>query len=807
VTRRPAPPPDGEQAAAGPLPPAWGWRRPFGGRAAHVGAAAEFQATTVQACGLYPFTAGTGAPLAGTPVGRHQLDGGVACLDPLAWLRAGLITNPGAFILGQPGTGKALDLTTPVPTPAGWTTIGQLAPGDLILGPDGRAAPVLAVSAIMTGRPCLQVAFADGTSIVADENHQWVTDLASAQVMAGAGPGSPGGARLRTTAEIRASAAAGHVITASAPLVLPPADLIIPPYLLGTWLAGDGAAAIPSVPAGVPARAWAGYHQPGGQTVLRAQLGILGLLGGPVIPAGYLRASDGQRRALLAGLLDAAGTVPRARLALFDTGNHDLARGVTELARTLGHRAALRRGGRGWQVWITAAGPLFRQPAKRVACACPAEPAPALHRITGVTEVPSRPVRCIQAGTPGGLFLAGVNLVPTHNSTLVKRLATGAVARGDTVLVLGDPRPDYTMLTEHLGGQVIRIGRGAERLNPLDVGPLGSVLPRLPAADAAGVRAEIRARRLSLLMALCTLIRGTPLANDEELVLGTAIDLLDARHSGTPIIPDVLRVIDEGPEQLRAAARAGDPDRYRARTAPLASTLHLLISGTLAGVFDQATTNPIDIDAPMVSVDISRAGGAGDKILTAAMLCTWAYGFAVADAAGLFAAAGGRPRHYLGILDELWRALRGAPGLVEHADAITRLNRAKGMASIMITHSLADLDALPTEDDRAKARGFAERSAITVLAALPPRELARVSQITPLTGPETELVASWSAPESWQPGARHPGRGKYLIKAGGRLGIPVELSLAGPEPALYDTDQAIRPHSGRIAANSGVGAP
>ena len=40
--------------------------------------------------------------------------------------------------------------------------------------------------------------------------------------------------------------------------------------------------------------------------------------------------------------------------------------------------------------------------------------------------------------------------------------------------------------------------------------------------------------------------------------------------------------------------------------------------------------------------------------------------------------------------------------------------------------------------------------------------------------------------------ARHPGRGKYLIKTGERLGIPVQLALVGPEHQLYDTDQAIR---------------
>ena len=72
-----------------------------------VTAGAEYQATTTQLCGLFPFIAGRGTPVAGTPVGRHLLWGEVVCLDPLAWLRAGLVTNPGVFVLGQPGTGKS----------------------------------------------------------------------------------------------------------------------------------------------------------------------------------------------------------------------------------------------------------------------------------------------------------------------------------------------------------------------------------------------------------------------------------------------------------------------------------------------------------------------------------------------------------------------------------------------------------------------------------------------------------------------------------------------------------------------------
>ena len=89
------------------------WPRPGAGRSPTAAGRStsrpgpEYQATTTQLCGLFPFVAGSGTPAAGTPVGRHQLWGEVVCLDPLAWLRGGLVTNPGMFVLGQPGTGKS----------------------------------------------------------------------------------------------------------------------------------------------------------------------------------------------------------------------------------------------------------------------------------------------------------------------------------------------------------------------------------------------------------------------------------------------------------------------------------------------------------------------------------------------------------------------------------------------------------------------------------------------------------------------------------------------------------------------------
>src|SRR5262249_61354656 len=75
----------------------------------------------------------------------------------------------------RPAGGKALALDTPLPTPARWTTMGEVRVGDHLLGADGRPTRVVAATEVMHGRPCYEVEFDDGEVIVADENHQWLT--------------------------------------------------------------------------------------------------------------------------------------------------------------------------------------------------------------------------------------------------------------------------------------------------------------------------------------------------------------------------------------------------------------------------------------------------------------------------------------------------------------------------------------------------------------------------------------------------------------------------------------------------------
>ena len=407
------------------------------------------------------------------------------------------------------------------------------------------------------------------------------------------------------------------------------------------------------------------------------------------------------------------------------------------------------------------------------------------------------PLDWLEAGlvTNPGAFLLGQP--GAGKSALAKRLVTGMTAFGRHTLIVGDTKPDYTPLVTHLGGQVIQVGRGCDRVNPLDAGPLGAALARMSGPDAERLRLEVRGRRLALLLALCALVRTGRITNPEEVLLGRVVDLLTDRLDRDPTIPDVLAVLVQGPDELRTAARVAAEGDYRHHVSELVPTLALLCEGSLKGVFDAPTTTPIDLDAPAVSVDISRVAAAGDQLVAAAMLSTWAYSFAMVDAAAVLADQKLTPRRqFFAVMDELWRALRGAPGLVDHADALTRVNRQRGIGSLMITHSLDDLDALSTAEDRAKARGFFERAAIKILAALPGRELDRVGTITRLSLPERDMVASWAAPEALFPGSVHPGRGKYLVKTGERPGMPVALSLVGDEPRLYDTDSAIRTNRG-----------
>jgi replicative DNA helicase len=106
-----------------------------------------------------------GGGLSGVPTGFSDLDA----------LTNGLHSGQMVVIAARPAVGKALALDTPLPTPTGWTTMGEVRVGDYLIDANGKPTRVVAATEVLHGRPCYEVEFSDGSTIIADENHQWLT--------------------------------------------------------------------------------------------------------------------------------------------------------------------------------------------------------------------------------------------------------------------------------------------------------------------------------------------------------------------------------------------------------------------------------------------------------------------------------------------------------------------------------------------------------------------------------------------------------------------------------------------------------
>ncbi|MBB3662776.1 replicative DNA helicase [Prauserella sediminis] len=420
--------------------------------------------------------------------------------------------HPGQMVIvaARPGVGKALALDTQLATPSGWTTMGEVQPGDQLIGSDGRPTTVVAATDVMHGRPCYEVEFSDGTVIVADAEHQWLTDTRASR---------RGNARaeVRTTEQLAATVRCGtadsrvnHSVQLAQPLDLPERVLPLHPYALGAWL-GDGHAAAARFTTADPEiitylEAEAGLFVPrtgkyaytlrfpepeptefrscvvcgaaflprtsevrtcgqscGGKArfvsepvpapscpdcgkpssgfrlcqecrdhrgTVQAVLRTLGVLGDKHIPVDYLRASEEQRRALLAGLLDTDGTVTASGGVQFSVTDERLADGVYELVVGLGYRCSrTTKQVRGRTEATSVAHTLTFTTHDRVFWLqrkhlvhkeqlTGRSPRPTPRYVVEVRPVTSVPVRCVEVSAGDHLYLAGRSMVPTHNSTL-----------------------------------------------------------------------------------------------------------------------------------------------------------------------------------------------------------------------------------------------------------------------------------------------------------------------------------------------------------------------------------------------------
>lgn len=360
--------------------------------------------------------------------------------------------SPRLMLFLPPRHGKLIENKALVLTQnRGWTTHGDLRPGDYVFHPSGKAVKVLAVSAEDMAECVVETS--DGAKIKCHENHEWTihdrttkttrtvetkwlmaTTKFGKQRKLGSGPPGKRGHRYK------------FQIDRIAALEFPEADLSLPPYFLGAWL-GDGhterpylcasakdtqtlarCAELVGQPSSVRVHKDTGviYHYFSG---LSKAMRSLGLLGHKHIPAVYQQSSIAQRMQLLAGLIDTDGSVEpgtgRVRIVTALPGLRD---DVVQLLRGLGFVPRVSEA----EACVSTSGVIGRNKCYTVSF-YPDKPIPtALPRkqikhmrpneriaITAVYKTTdTAPGKCIQVDSPDGLYLVGRELTPTHNSQI-----------------------------------------------------------------------------------------------------------------------------------------------------------------------------------------------------------------------------------------------------------------------------------------------------------------------------------------------------------------------------------------------------
>lgn len=381
---------------------------------------------------------------------RHEDTGAMIYQTPMHHeIHKTILASPRTLVWTYPGMGKALDVATPIPTPRGWRTMGELCVGEEVFSSSGQTCRITAKTPVLENREVFELVFDGGATIRADGDHLWLAVSRRDRQRHNA-------PHPVTTREMFSSVRADDDranwrIHCNGPAQYPEQELPIHPYVLGAWL-GDGTSGdrvltfhkddqeifnrCRALEGGEPP-----FPIPGREHLQRGRigplafkkklksLGVFGRKGSKFIPEVYLRGSEQQRRELLAGLLDTDGTVSSAGLVEFCSMQKCLAEGVVELAASLGFKPSLRPGnallkgkvvGTRYRVTFTPHYPVFclarKQKAHADALASLTKlGTSSLRYVVDVRRVETTPVVCISVDSPDHTFLCGREYIVTHN--------------------------------------------------------------------------------------------------------------------------------------------------------------------------------------------------------------------------------------------------------------------------------------------------------------------------------------------------------------------------------------------------------
>lgn len=320
-----------------------------------------------------------------------------------------------------------------------------------------------------------------------------------------------------------------------------------------------------------------------------------------------------------------------------------------------------------------------------------------------------------------------------------------------------DPKGEYGPLAAACDTTPIRIAPGSGiRLNPLEPGP---------AADGRD-RQQLLRRQGELLSSLAAASLGRPLLPAERTAAELALGAV-SRSRRVPTLPAVVDALLQ-PDATSARAVHTDVGGLASDGRNVALELRRMVDGDLAGMFDGPTTTGIDLDGPLVVLDLSAVYAS--PALGILMTCATAW------LQSTLARQDGR--HRLVVVDEAWAILSNL-AIAKWLQACFKLSRAFGVSNVAVLHRFSDLKAAGAEgsEQQRLAEGLLGDSETCVIFGQPPSEVDSATELLGLTSTEAELLPQLP-------------RGVALWKVGQRSFL-IEHRLGRPEASLVDTDRAM----------------
>ena len=312
---------------------------------------------------------------------------------------------------------KGIERSTLIPTPTGWTTMGEIRVGEELFASDGSIC-----KSQVKRLPCYRVTFDDTTTVVCDEEHLWALD----------------DGRVIPVTELTTY----DRINVTKPLQLPEQELPIDPYVFGLWLA-EGSKNRAELTNGDDF-IWTEVSRLGytlgvdqnrnnkrncqTRTIknIRQHLIDLDVFWNKHIPEIYMRSSFEQRLALLQGIMDGDGHANKTRKqVVLQSADNVLSKQYHELILSLGQRAIRSECktfchnfiGKAYPVSFRPNGIMpFRLPRKVEVAKDFGPGRSGFRRVTTVESIPTVETQCIAVDSEDHTFLCTERFLPTRQT-------------------------------------------------------------------------------------------------------------------------------------------------------------------------------------------------------------------------------------------------------------------------------------------------------------------------------------------------------------------------------------------------------